>query len=283
MIAPKNVFCIENGLNRVKLFIFTFIPYYCCMKIINYNVNGIRAAMNKGLTTWLKNTNPDVLCLQEIKATPDQVDVSEFENQGYNLYWYPAQKKGYSGVAIFSKIKPKHVEYGCGIDAYDFEGRVLRIDFEEFSVMSVYHPSGSSGDERQAFKMKWLSDFSKYIHELKKTIPHLILCGDFNICHKPIDIHNPKSNANTSGFLPEEREWLEQFIQSGFIDTFRFFNKDPHQYTWWSYRAGARPKNLGWRIDYNLTTVSLNEKLKRSVILPDAIHSDHCPVLLELL
>jgi exodeoxyribonuclease III len=252
------------------------------MKIITYNVNGIRAAMNKGLTTWLKNTNPDVLCLQEIKATPDQVDVTEFEAQGYHLYWYPAQKKGYSGVAIFSKIKPNHVEYGCGIDSYDFEGRVLRIDFKEFSVMSVYHPSGSSGDERQAFKMQWLADFDNYITNLKKTIPNLILCGDFNICHKPIDIHNPKSNANTSGFLPEERDWMENFIQSGFIDSFRFFNKDPHHYTWWSYRAGARPKNLGWRIDYNLVTDSLNLQLKRSVILPDAMHSDHCPVLLEL-
>ncbi len=252
------------------------------MKIITYNVNGIRAAMGKDLIGWLKNTNPDILCLQEIKASPEQVAVIEFETLGYHHYWYPAQKKGYSGVAIFTKLKPKNVEYGCGIAEYDFEGRVLRIDFDDFSVMSVYHPSGSSGDLRQAFKMKWLADFKKYIVNLQKQIPNLILCGDYNICHKPIDIHNPKSNAGTSGFLPEERDWMEDFIQAGFIDSFRHFNQEPHQYTWWSYRAGARGKNLGWRIDYNLVTKNLQQRLKRSVILPDAMHSDHCPVLLEI-
>lgn len=252
------------------------------MRVITYNVNGIRAAMNKDLVGWLKASNPDVLCLQEVKATPDQVNIAEFEALGYYLYWYPAQKKGYSGVAIFSKIKPKHVEYGCGIDAYDFEGRVIRADFDTCSVMSVYHPSGSSGDERQAFKMRWLADFQIYIDDLKTKIPNLILCGDYNICHKPIDIHNPKSNANTSGFLPEEREWMEKFLQSGFTDSFRHFNNEPHQYSWWSYRAGSRGKNLGWRIDYNLVSNHLNDKLKRAVILPDAIHSDHCPVLLEI-
>jgi exodeoxyribonuclease-3 len=252
------------------------------MKIITYNVNGIRAAMNKGLVEWLKGANPDVLCLQEIKATPDQVDVSQFEALGYHLYWYPAQKKGYSGVAIFTKLKPLHVEYGCGIEAYDFEGRMIRVDFETCSVLCAYHPSGSSGDERQSFKMKWLEDFQNYINQLKSNIPHLVLVGDYNICHKPIDIHNPKSNAQTSGFLPEERDWFEQFVQSGFIDSFRYFNQDPHHYSWWSYRAGARSKNLGWRIDYNLVSNHLETHLKRSVILADAMHSDHCPVLLEL-
>ena len=252
------------------------------MRIITYNVNGIRAAMNKDLVGWLKAANPDVLCLQETKATPDQVDVKAFEALGYHLYWYSAQKKGYSGVAIFSKIKPKHVEYGCGIEKYDFEGRIIRLDFDDCSVMSVYHPSGSSGDDRQAFKMKWLADFQEYINDLKTNHPNLILCGDYNICHKPIDIHNPKSNANTSGFLPEEREWMEQFIQSGFTDSFRHFNQEPHQYSWWSYRAGSRGKNLGWRIDYNLVANHLDKHLKRAVILPDAMHSDHCPVLLEI-
>jgi exodeoxyribonuclease III len=252
------------------------------MKIITYNVNGIRAAMNKDLVGWLQTVNPDVLCLQETKATPDQVDVQAFEALGYHLYWYSAQKKGYSGVAIFSKIKPKHVEYGCGIEKYDFEGRIIRVDFDTCSVMSVYHPSGSSGDERQAFKMQWLSDFQNYVDDLKAKIPNLVLCGDYNICHKPIDIHNPKSNANTSGFLPEEREWMEQFIQSGFIDSFRYFNQEPHQYSWWSYRAGSRGKNLGWRIDYNLISIHMEKYLKGAVILPDAVHSDHCPVMLEI-
>jgi exodeoxyribonuclease III len=252
------------------------------MRIISYNVNGLRSAMSKGLLTWIQQTDPDVLCLQEIKATPEQVGVLEFEELGYHHYWYPAQKKGYSGVAILTKIKPEKVTYGCGIKEYDDEGRVLRTDFKNVSVMSVYHPSGSSGDERQAFKMKWLSDFNIYVTELRRTVPNLILSGDFNICHQPIDIHNPVSNAKSSGFLPEERAWMEQFINSGFIDTFRHFNKDPHHYSWWSYRANARSKNLGWRIDYNLSSQGLESKLKRAVILPEAKHSDHCPVLLEL-
>jgi exodeoxyribonuclease III len=252
------------------------------MKIVTYNVNGIRAAMGRGLIDWIKQTDPDVLCFQEIKANPEQFGTFEFQEMGYHHYWYPAQKKGYSGVAILSKKEPAHVEYGCGIKAYDDEGRVLRADFDDVSVMSVYHPSGSSGDERQAFKMKWLADFRDYINALKISKNNLVLSGDFNICHKAIDIHNPVSNANTSGFLPEEREWMEQFIQTGFIDSFRHFNKDPHHYSWWSYRANSRAKNLGWRIDYNMVSSALEGRLKSAKILPDAVHSDHCPVLLEI-
>jgi exodeoxyribonuclease III len=252
------------------------------MKIITYNVNGIRAAMGKGLIEWIRQADPDVLCLQEIKASPEQVGMIELETLGYYHYWYPAQKKGYSGVAIFSKKEPKHIEYGCGLKEYDDEGRILRADFDEISVMSVYHPSGSSGELRQAFKMKWLSDFTNYIARLKVTHPNLVLCGDFNICHKEIDIHNPKSNAKTSGFLPEEREWMEQFVNSGFVDSFRHFNQEPHHYTWWSYFAGARKRNLGWRIDYNFVSGHMIDRLRRAVILPDAVHSDHCPVLLEI-
>jgi len=251
-------------------------------RIITYNVNGIRSAMSKGLINWMKASSPDILCVQEIKATPEQVGVFEFEELGFEHYWHPAQKKGYSGVALFTKLKPDRVEYGCGIKAYDDEGRVIRADFGDVSVISVYHPSGSSGEERQAFKMRWLSDFHAYINELKKTRQKLIVCGDYNICHKSIDIHNPVSNANTSGFLPEEREWMEQFIQSGFIDSFRHFNKEPHHYSWWSYRANSRAKNLGWRIDYNMVTQNLEDRLKRAVILPDAVHSDHCPVVLDI-
>jgi exodeoxyribonuclease III len=252
------------------------------MRIITYNVNGIRAALNKGLLSWISSTSPDVLCLQEVKATPDQVPLSELEALGYRHYWYPAKKKGYSGVAIFSREEPLNVSYGCGIGHYDEEGRVLRADYKNFSVMSVYHPSGSSGDDRQAFKLRWLSDFHEYISDLRSSVPDLVLCGDFNICHKAIDIHNPVANARTSGFLPEEREWMEQFLQSGFIDTFRHFNKEPHHYSWWTYRAGARARNLGWRIDYNLAASHLEPRLLRAVILPDAMHSDHCPVMLEL-
>jgi exodeoxyribonuclease III len=252
------------------------------MRIITYNVNGIRSAISKGLFNWIRLAAPDVICLQEIKASPEQVGVFELEEMGYHHFWYPAQKKGYSGVALFSKKAPDHVQYGCGIKEYDDEGRVLRADFGDVSVMSVYHPSGSSGDIRQAFKMKWLGDFYTYVHELRHTVNNLVLCGDFNICHRPIDIHNPVSNARSSGFLPEEREWMERFLNSGFIDTFRHFNPDPHHYTWWTFRAGARQKNLGWRIDYHLASLDLAHRLRRSVILPDAVHSDHCPVLLEI-
>ncbi|MHA8065159.1 exodeoxyribonuclease III [Aquirufa sp. ROCK2-A2] len=252
------------------------------MKFISYNVNGIRAAIQKGFIDWLKVENPDIICLQELKAEIDQVNLTDIEALGYQIYWHSAQKKGYSGVAIFSKIQPKHVEIGCGIEKYDSEGRVIRLDFETFSIMSVYMPSGSSGDDRQAFKMEWLSDFHAYAQDLISKIPHLIISGDYNICHKEIDIHNPKSNANSSGFLPEEREWLENFIQTGFIDTFRHINPDPHHYSWWSYRAGARGKNLGWRIDYHLATKALENRIAHAEILPQIYHSDHCPIVLEI-
>jgi len=168
------------------------------------------------------------------------------------------------------------------IPKYDFEGRMIRADYGDISVISVYHPSGSSGDERQAFKMIWLEDFLTYINELKKTRPNLIICGDYNICHKPIDIHDPIRNATSSGFLPEEREWLSRFIDSGFVDSFRHFNQEPHNYTWWSFRANARSKNLGWRIDYEMVSKPIEPLMRRALILPQAKHSDHCPITLEI-
>ncbi len=252
------------------------------MKILTYNVNGIRSAISKGFVEWLRATNADMVCLQEVKAEKENIDASVFEELGYQIYWHSAEKKGYSGVAILTKVTPKHVEVGMGMEIYDREGRVLRTDFEDFSLMSVYMPSGSSGDVRQEFKMQWLADFELYIKELRKTVPNLIISGDYNICHQAIDIHNPKSNVNSSGFLPEERDWMEQFLQSGFVDSFRHFNKEPHHYSWWSFRAGSRDKNLGWRIDYHLATETLRDRLTRSVILPEAKHSDHCPVLVEM-
>ena len=250
-------------------------------RILSYNVNGIRAALNKGLADWLKATDADIVCLQEVKALPEQVDLTPFEELGYGVHWFPAEKKGYSGVAILSKPTPKHVEQGMGMEVYDREGRTLRLDYEGFSVMSVYMPSGSSGDARQDFKMQWLEDFGAYVTELRKTHPNLIISGDYNICHKAIDIHNPVSNKNSSGFLPEEREWMDQFVATGFVDSFRAFNTDPHHYSWWSYRAGARDKNLGWRIDYHMVTDTLADQLTRATILPEARHSDHCPILVE--
>ena len=254
------------------------------MKIISYNVNGIRSAFSKSWLSWLQAADPDIVCLQEIKATPDQLtDLLLLEQMGYEHYWNPAQKKGYSGTAIFTKHTPKHVEYQTGMEDYDREGRMIRADFEDFSVMSAYFPSGSSGEERQQFKYRFLDDFQEYADDLIIKHPKLIISGDYNICHRPVDIHNPKSNANSSGFLPAEREWMENFINSGFIDGFRHFNQEPHNYTWWSFRANARNKNLGWRIDYNMVSTGLKERLKRSAIFPEARHSDHCPVLLELI
>ncbi len=252
------------------------------MKIVTYNINGIRSALRKGLDEWLKSTDPDVICLQEIKAREEQFDSSVFTNLGYHCYWYSAQKPGYSGTAILSKEKPIKVIYGINHENYDNEGRVMRVDFETYSVISVYMPSGSSGDSRQNFKMTFLEDFHQYISELIQQIPNLIIAGDYNICHKAIDIHNPQRNQKTSGFLPEEREWFSSFIDLGFIDTFRHFNQEPHQYSWWSYRANARSKNLGWRIDYLLATQSMESRLNRAAILSQAKHSDHCPVLVEL-
>lgn len=251
-------------------------------KIITYNVNGIRAALTKDWITWLKAESPDVLCIQETKAHPAQLDTKVFEDAGYHHYWYSAEKKGYSGVAVFSKEKPLKVTEGFGQEVYDREGRILRADFEEFSVASLYLPSGSSGDERQAFKMEMLEFFIDYANTLKREIPNLVISGDYNICNKPIDIHNPKSNEKTSGFLPEEREWFDRFLNTGFVDSFRHLNKEPHQYTWWSYRAGARGKNLGWRIDYNLVSENLRPNIHEVGIMPGAMHSDHCPCMLQL-
>ena len=250
-------------------------------KIISYNVNGIRAAIRKGLGNWINKAKPDILCLQEIKANVEQFDQELFSNLGYHCFLHPANKPGYSGVAILSKTKPNHIEYGCGISEIDFEGRIIRADFDDYSVMSVYFPSGSNPD-RQSFKMDFLELFYNYIKKIKKKFPNIIISGDYNICHTEIDIHNPISNKNSSGFLPEERAWLTKFMQLGFIDSFRHLNKDLHNYTWWSYRANSRRKNLGWRIDYNMISEPLLESLKQVEILSDIIHSDHCPVLVEL-
>lgn len=252
------------------------------IKIISYNLNGIRAAMTKGLLDWLKGANPDIFCIQELKAESNQFDVQMFENLGYHCYWHSAQKKGYSGVAILTKQKPDNIEIGCGISEIDHEGRIIRADFKEFSVMSTYFPSGTSGDERQGFKYEFLDKFYVYVENLKKEIPNLIICGDVNICHQEIDIHNPISNKNTTGFLPEERAWVTKFLGSGFLDSFREFNREPHQYTWWSYRFNSRGQNKGWRIDYQFASSTLKKNLKRAAILPEAYHSDHCPTLLEI-
>lgn len=255
------------------------------MKVLTYNVNGIRAAMRKGLDEWIEAAQPDVLCLQETKAQTDQIqtEIETLENLGYHSYWHSAEKKGYSGVAILTKQEPKHVEYGTGIDYIDHEGRVLRVDFDDFSVISVYVPSGTNMTERLDFKLKFCYDFLDYIKDLRKEIPNLIVSGDYNVCHQAIDIHDPVRNAKVSGFLPIEREWLSKYMEDcEMIDSFRHFVKEPDNYSWWSYRANSRARNKGWRIDYNMVSKTLEPNMKRAAILSEAVHSDHCPVLIEL-
>lgn len=252
-------------------------------KIITYNVNGIRSAASKGFIDWLAQSDADVVCLQETKAQPDQIPVIEIAAAGYQTYCFSAQKKGYSGTAILCKQTPDKVQTGMGMKVYDDEGRFIRADFGDLSVVSVYHPSGTSGDERQAFKMQWLEDFTIYVNELRKTRPFLVLAGDYNICHEAIDIHDPVRNATHSGFLPEEREWMSRFLATGYLDSFRLLHPDEKdRYTWWSFRAGARGKNLGWRIDYLMLTENLRKHLGDSFILPDVVHSDHCPTGIQL-
>jgi exodeoxyribonuclease-3 len=252
------------------------------MKILSYNVNGIRAAMRKDILPWLQTTDADVVCIQETKATKEQVDLEAIQAAGYPYhYWFSAQKKGYSGVAIFCKQEPTYVAYGTGIESMDFEGRNIRVDFKEVSIMSLYLPSGTNS-ARLEHKLEYMALFQEYVNTLKKELPNLVICGDYNICHQAIDIHNPVSNKNSSGFLPIERAWLDDFINQGFIDSFRHLNKQPDQYTWWSYRANARANNKGWRIDYNMVSQPLKQHIKRAVILPAAVHSDHCPHMVEL-
>lgn len=251
------------------------------MKIISYNVNGIRAALKKGFIDWLKSANPDVLCLQEIKANKEQLDLSLFEDAGYKYnYWYSAQKKGYSGVAILSKVEPDHVEYGTGIESMDFEGRNIRADFGAISVMSMYLPSGTNM-ERLEFKFGYMNQIQTYLVELQNNKPNLVVCGDYNICHEAIDIHNPKMKG-VSGFLPEERQWLTGFVDSGFTDSYRFINPEKQEFSWWSYRANSRANNKGWRLDYAMVSEPLKSKISRALILTEAKHSDHCPIVVEL-
>ncbi len=252
------------------------------IKFISYNVNGIRAAVNKGLTGWMRKSNPDVLCIQETKAHKIQMDHDYFTSLGYSQYWFSAEKKGYSGVLVLSKIQPDNVIYGMNIASYDSEGRFIRLDFGDTTLINVYIPSGTLGGVRQEFKMKFLNDFLPFISRLKENRPNLIVTGDFNICHKPIDINHPERHKKSSGFLPGERAWMDRWEESGFVDSFRKFNQKPGQYTWWSYRAQSRLKNLGWRIDYFWVSTAVESRLQNAAILPEVNHSDHCPIEIEL-
>ncbi len=253
--------------------------------LVTYNLNGIRSALRKGFAEWLEAVSPDIVCIQEMKATKGQFSAAPFEKAGYHHFWFPAKRKGYSGVGILSRIRPNHVQYGFENDekGYNNEGRVIRADFDDFSVFSIYVPNGSSGDERLAYKMEWLENFTRYILEFQKEQPHIIISGDFNICHHEIDIFDPVRNAKNSGFLPQERAWLTDFSERcKLTDSFRHFEKGAGHYTWWSYRSGARAANKGWRIDYHFVSQEMTKRLQSAEIHPDVVHSDHCPASLRI-
>lgn len=253
------------------------------MKIVSYNVNGIRAAVKKGLIDWVKEEDPDIFCIQESKSQEEQLPPELFQDLGYNAYWCSAQKKGYSGVVSFSKQEADTVKLGMEIEKYDNEGRVIRCDYGDLTVVNCYFPSGSSGEERHAFKMEFLKDMQPWANALLSERKKLVILGDYNIVRLDIDIHNPQRKDNPSGFRPEEREWFENWYRSGFHDAFREIHPDTaDEYSWWSYRAGSRQKNKGWRIDY----ISISDELKSLVTKVrhghEAVHSDHAPIIMEL-
>ena len=255
------------------------------MRIVTYNVNGIRAALKKGLADWAAATDIDILCLQETKATPEQVDMGELAQMGLRFgAWHSAtSKKGYSGVLTLSRQAPDLVVEGCQLEVYDCEGRVIRTDFGDLTILNCYFPNGGQGDHRQAYKYRFLDDFLAYVQELRKCRPNLLVVGDYNIAHHEIDLHDPKRNEKTTGFLPPEREWMtEWFAASGTVDVLRHLHPTKEVYSWWSYRAGARDRNKGWRIDYHSLSRQWIDRVRSIEHLTEAKHSDHCPILLEL-
>ena len=250
---------------------------------VSYNVNGIRAAMKKGWADWVLSNNFDIVGIQEAKAYQEQVELNQLIDAGYHIYWHPAQKAGYSGVAVMSKLKADNVVEGIGNPKFDDEGRVLRLDFGDWTLLNCYFPSGTSGDVRQDVKYEFLDAFYDWIFELMKVRPNIIVQGDLNIAHNDIDIHDPKGNKKSSGFLPEERAWMTKFFENaGFVDSFRLMNPDLQKYSWWSMRsATARKENKGWRIDYQVVTGNVQDRILAANLLNDAVHSDHCPCVLE--
>ncbi len=252
------------------------------MRIITLNINGIRSGAKKGFFDWLAQQDADVVCLQETKAQIDQLDDPIFLPQGYHAFFCDAQKKGYSGVAIYCKQEPKKVHTTIGHEIMDHEGRFVQVDFATFSVSSVYLPSGSSGDERQQVKFKVLDFYLEHLKNIASQKQSHIICGDINIAHKNIDLKNWRGNQKNSGFLPEERAWLDTvFNEVGLVDAFRCINQEADQYTWWSYRSQAWPKNVGWRIDYHIVTPDLRDKIKNVSIYKDERFSDHAPVVMD--
>lgn len=252
------------------------------MEIVTFNVNGLRAILKKGFMEWFKDKSPDILCLQEIKSSKDQLKGEIVEPEGYHAHWNSAQKPGYSGVVTLSKEEPLDVQFGMGIERFDTEGRLIRTKYPDFTLLNVYFPNGKMSDNRLKFKLDYYDTFLQFIEVLRKQGEELIITGDFNTAHKEIDLANPKENEKYSGFLPIEREWMDNFESCGYIDTFRYFHPEGEQYTWWTYRFKARERNIGWRIDYFFVSPGLIDKIEDSIILKDVYGSDHAPILLRL-
>lgn len=252
------------------------------IKLLSWNVNGIRAIAKKGFNDWLTKENPNILCIQETKAWEEQLDESLTKIDGYNSYFSQAEKKGYSGTAIFTKEKPLSIQKGFGIKEFDSEGRILIAEYKEFTLYNIYYPNGKKDSIRLKYKLDFYNAFHRHILKLKDEGKKLIICGDVNTAHKEIDLARPKENSTVSGFLPEEREWIDKFLASGFIDTLRMFNDKPEIYTWWDMVSRARERNVGWRIDYFFISENLKKNITNAFTLPDIMGSDHCPVGIEI-
>lgn len=252
------------------------------IKLLSWNVNGIRAAYKKGFLDWLESTSPDILCIQETKARPDQLPQELLEPPGYSSYWHSAQKPGYSGVAVYTKEKPLNVETGIGVKRFDDEGRLIRLDFDKFTLFNIYFPNGKASSERLRFKMDFYETFLQQIQSLRKERQKLIFLGDVNTAHKEIDLARPKENEKVSGFLPEEREWIDRMVSLGYVDSFREFCTEAGQYSWWDLKTRARERNVGWRIDYVFVTREMLDCMKDAFILNEVTGSDHCPIGVQL-
>lgn len=253
------------------------------MKLYSWNVNGIRAVYRKDMFSWFRKTDPDILCLQEVKAEPDQIPPPLKNTPGYHIFFNAAERKGYSGVVTYSKQKPLSVKTGFGIDRFDREGRILITEYPQFTLFNIYFPNGKKDDERLNYKLDFYDVFLGYVDNIVAEGKNIVVCGDFNTAHNEIDLARPKENEARSGFLPIERAWLDTFVDHGYVDTFRYFNNEPNQYTWWDMKTGARERNVGWRIDYFFVNKDFLPSVKKAFILQDTMGSDHCPIGIELI
>jgi exodeoxyribonuclease III len=251
-------------------------------KILSWNVNGVRAAQKKGLLGWLAGESPDILAIQETKALPEQLGPELLKPGGYFSYWHSAQKKGYSGVAIFTKERPVEIRSGLGIKQFDDEGRVQIAEYKDFYLMNIYFPNGKKDAQRLEYKLSFYQEFIRSAKKLIEKRKMVLVCGDVNTAHYPVDLARPKENEKVSGFLPEERSWLDRFEEQGLVDTFRHFNKEPGNYTWWDLKSRARERNVGWRIDYFYIDKNHLQNLKKAYIMPEVYGSDHCPIGIEI-